>query len=598
MKRTMRGVRRTRRGVALVFAVLTVFGAAAIASVMLTMAFSADKQSDVEVGRQRALYRAEGALQSAKKQLQDAVANWSGVPTAIVVNVDGVDVNVAVTPTGFHDVSTDGAGIQSIVDAYELTAQTSVDGYAGEVNHIVNLSATPIFQYAVFYNNDLEILPGPAMTLAGRIRTNGDMYLGCDNTLHLNSNHVWALGDIYRNRKNDPIVSSGSVYIREWVSNPFAVAVPAWHMMESKPQMSAAGITSTSGYDSNFTQGYDLNGNGSYTDLGDKLPFVDGSQVYWAGTDAATGESGTSVKTGQTGVTEAVVPEVGSVAAWEPATGGDYDLVAGNYVAVPPGTGDYTKGFFHASADLSIIAKKDGTWKAYNHAGTDISSSIPSGMVQVQQLYNKFQAGTSTTKNYVVNIDMAKLNTSGKFPTNGLLYAAMQGSGTGVNAHGVKLSNGATLAQKLTVVSEGPVYIQGDYNKNSPKGSAVMGDTVNLLSNAWNNSKTKGTLPAASATTYNVAMIAGNTNTTVGAYNGGLENLPKFHENWSTKNCTIEGSFVNLWQAQKATGAWGINGDYYTPPNRLWTYDTDFNNVANLPPFTPMVVEADDVVTW
>ncbi|MEZ5973916.1 MAG: hypothetical protein R3E96_03460 [Planctomycetota bacterium] len=38
--------------------------------------------------------------------------------------------------------------------------------------------------------------------------------------------------------------------------------------------------------------------------------------------------------------------------------------------------------------------------------------------------------------------------------------------------------------------------------------------------------------------------------------------------------------------------------DRYTAPQRNWAYDEDFNTVANLPPFTPMVVSSEQVVTW
>jgi hypothetical protein len=213
-------------------------------------------------------------------------------------------------------------------------------------------------------------------------------------------------------------------------------------------------------------------------------------------------------------------------------------------------------------------------------------------------MYDARQANGSSTKIKLLNINMGLLAATGKFPSNGLLYAANNGEGSGLNAAGVRLTNGSTLPSKLTVVSEDPVYIKGDYNTVAKKGAAVIGDAVNLLSNAWDGSKTKGSLPAASATTYNVAMVAGNLNTTVGGYNGGLENLPRFHEDWSGKTCSIAGSFVNTWYSAFATGAWNIGGDFYNPPARLWTYDTAYNSVANLPPFTPMAVAAHDVVSW
>jgi hypothetical protein len=170
--------------------------------------------------------------------------------------------------------------------------------------------------------------------------------------------------------------------------------------------------------------------------------------------------------------------------------------------------------------------------------------------------------------------------------------------GTGTDAKGVLLHNGSELAGPLTVVSEGPLYVQGDYNTVNKKGAAVIGDAVNLLSNSWTGSKSKGQLPTASNTTFNMAIVTGNHESFVGHYNGGLENLPRFHEKWSNKDCNIHGSFVNAWQSRYATGHWAYGGDIYQAPRRNWFYDTFFNDVDNLPPFTPRVVTAVDVVSW
>jgi hypothetical protein len=148
------------------------------------------------------------------------------------------------------------------------------------------------------------------------------------------------------------------------------------------------------------------------------------------------------------------------------------------------------------------------------------------------------------------------------------------------------------------VASEGAVYVQGDFNTVDKKGAAVIADAVNLLSNAWDGSKTKGTLPKALETTYNLAFISGNQDTEVGVYNGGFENLPRFHEDWSDVPCNVAGSFVNAWLSQHATGAWVYGDDRYTAPKRNWSYDTSFNQVDNLPPYKPLVVTGDDVVTW
>jgi hypothetical protein len=199
----------------------------------------------------------------------------------------------------------------------------------------------------------------------------------------------------------------------------------------------------------------------------------------------------------------------------------------------------------------------------------------------------------------VVEVDMELLNTSSYFPDNGLLYTSHYGLGTGTNASGVQIKNASELGDNLTIVSESSLYLQGSYNTTNKKSAAVIADAVNLLSNAWDGSKSSGSgLPAASATVFNVAVVTGNQETVGSSYSGGLENLPRFHENWGSKACVINGSFVNFWNSVYATGPWQYGGNKYQAPQRVWAYDQLFNNVANLPPFTPMAVRARDVVFW
>ena len=122
-------------------------------------------------------------------------------------------------------------------------------------------------------------------------------------------------------------------------------------------------------------------------------------------------------------------------------------------------------------------------------------------------------------------------------PANGLLYAGHadmdhtpvggEKTSTGAKAKGVCLTNGEVLPGDLTVVTEGSLYIEGDYNKYDHAGntlfdtdgdvvgspvasnvSAVIADAVNLLSNAWTNTKPERH-PVASETTFNVSVHTG-----------------------------------------------------------------------------------------
>ena len=94
----------------------------------------------------------------------------------------------------------------------------------------------------------------------------------------------------------------------------------------------------------------------------------------------------------------------------------------------------------------------------------------------------------------------------------------------------------------------------------------------------------------------NAALIAGVDVTSPGHYNGGLENYPRFHEDWSPpggqRALNYRGSFVSLGTPQYANGEWcGTGGgcNIYDPPARNWDYDASFNNVDFLPPLTPRV---------
>jgi hypothetical protein len=435
------------------------------------------------------------------------------------------------------------------------------------------------------------------MRLGGRVHTNGNMYLGSGATLTIDTNYVRAVGDIYRRRKENSD-SNGTVEIRKWVANPFDPSQPSeFFRMNSRSQMGS--VVTPSGYDSAFINGFDNNGDGDFWDTGDWLPFGPGALEYWGPPSGYSG-TGHTVMTGEHGIMEAMTPGSGSIAMYEAMEGGSYslDTMTGEYEYVGPGLGSHDRGYYHENAGLSIIVAEDGlSFTAYDPNGNDVTSSV-SGAVTLISVPDMRQSSSQPTRVRTVQIDVALLNASGQFPVNGLLYAAHYGTGTGVQAKGLMLKNGSELYAPLTAVCEGSIYVQGDYNTTNKKGAAVIGDAVSLLSNSWTGNKQPGQLPGATATTFNCAMVTGNYATSSSNYNGGLENLPRFHENWNNVPCNIRGSFVNMYESQYATGSWVYGGDRYTAPVRNWTYDPAFNNVANLPPFTPMAVSVVSVVSW
>ena len=233
-------------------------------------------------------------------------------------------------------------------------------------------------------------------------------------------------------------------------------------------------------------------------------------------------------------------------------------------------------------ADLRIL---DGV--AYAKNGNTIT--LQAGIVSSATFYDY-------RENKAINlrqIDVGNLVSSGKAPANGVLYISETQNET--NSKAVRLTNGATLPTGgLTIASNNPIYLKGNYNSVNKKGAAIMGDAVTFLSINWNdanavNASSPFSNRVASDTTVNAAVVTGNTTTAVGSYNGGLENLPRFLEDWSGRTFTYKGSLIDLWQSQQGTGAWQYGSPRYTAPNRVWSYDTDFNDPANLPPGSPRV---------
>ena len=122
------------RGVALLYAVFGAFVAATMMAVMLTMAGVTNTTSKVKLGSVQAQYLAEGAVEAAKKQLVEAIANWDVPPATGVVTVGTTDVSFRIANTGGTVVSTDPSGIQTLVTPYEIEAQAQVDGYQARSN--------------------------------------------------------------------------------------------------------------------------------------------------------------------------------------------------------------------------------------------------------------------------------------------------------------------------------------------------------------------------------------------------------------------------------------------------------------------------------
>jgi hypothetical protein len=165
----------------------------------------------------------------------------------------------------------------------------------------------------------------------------------------------------------------------------------------------------------------------------------------------------------------------------------------------------------------------------------------------------------------------------------------------------------------LTIASENPVYIQGDYNappdgswSGSSVAAAVAADAITLLSDNWNDVNSffwpyainNGNANDRNAvqTAYRTALIAGKGIPFINpageaadfGTDGGVHNFLKYLEYWGGVNAYYEGSLVSFYYNRQAVGTYKNWGAVYSPPNRNYFFDQNFTlGPQYLPPRTP-----------
>ena len=170
----------------------------------------------------RAFYAAESGLDIAAAGLVEEF-ELNGMPPATMpegsdeINGCTVKYEAKKTASGERKVLSNGnlAGLYGAIDSYAAIS-VGTDNLARssvELAQTFEAALVPIFQFAVFYNDDLEFSPGADMTLIGRIHSNGDMYLQSKTTLKMDS-YVSANGNIFHGRKSAGVVSEGDVQIK------------------------------------------------------------------------------------------------------------------------------------------------------------------------------------------------------------------------------------------------------------------------------------------------------------------------------------------------------------------------------------------------
>jgi hypothetical protein len=510
--------------VLLIMAILSLIGIAANRNAVTDTAISSNHVSSL-----RSFYAAEAGVEYGFNRLRYLLPSTPSISAPTIAGYTFDTFSVAPQGASVRSVLTGTfEGLTAFVRTYKITsrARENTSNAASTVAALVEDQLIPVFQFGIFYQNDLEMLPGANMTFTGgRIHTNSDLYLNPDGSATLSiDSKVTSANNIYHKRK-DRVDIQRPVQIKD-----------------------AASVYQSMNIDSDTANWASL------------------SQTKWGG----------RVKNKDHGVRGLNLPE----------PTGTLDIL---------GQGD---GSMYRKSGLRILNgvahDKDGNVVDLRYYDPNQHTIDPGGTTALN--VNPLATTTFYDQREQTNITAIEVNVA-KLKASPNAMAALNNPPPGEDPHvmyvssnnqSVRLVSGSVLPDGgLTIASDKPLYIKGDYNVAN-KPASVFGDAVTVLSNTWNDSNSALAISSrtASNTTVNAAVMTGNRNTAGSQYSGGVENLVRFLENWTGKNFTYAGSLVCLWESQYARGNWVYGAPVYTAPNRNWSYGIDMNN---LPPGTPCV---------
>ena len=518
------------------------------------------------------------------------------------------------------------AGLNAIQYRYEVLSEAIAPQDTrpeAKLGMVFRSRLVPVFQFAAFYNKDLEISPGEDMTLNGRVHVNGDLYLnaGGNKTLGITGKVTVAQSKNATNQNN----RGGNLYRRRKDQNSCGGTVrvnDADDSTPTEPEIRCAGLipqTTLDNWNEQILTQLD-------TITAPKMEAFDIGSESWNDADLRIALD----------IRDSAAPRI-IVPNKQVNTSDRYDLNANasmttalNSCTSAPGTPrPYTLMPGWTGTTLNGVVEGSTSFRD-TREGRVGGTSVPAGgppsraitMLEID-LQGVLECMYQQRGILFSESPSAQRNINDTSQGGLVLFLTVVGlrSGDASSLYGVRVRNGEQLKaidplapaiKGLTIVSDQAAYIQGHYNRDDLTGqvwkpASFLVDTLNILSEKWKTTtdvKSGNILSNRTAddTIINTALLAGTTTTRnqegtsgqnggIGTYNGGLENYPRLHEDWSGgKKLTYKGSFVSLDTPRRSNSDWPGTGVIYNAPKRVWSYDERFNDPNNLPPLAPRFV--------
>ncbi len=502
----------------------------------------------------------------------------TGASNTVSITPQYLNSNVVVTTGELQGMS----AFQSLfrIQSYVHQANNSDSNLIGGTELDVTLNTVPLFEFGIYYNSLLEFTTAPTLVLTGPIHCNTNIYYGSAagpltfelpvTSTGIITDPPWG-GDTVSDFTN-AIIFNGSPAPGYSLSQP-AIYLPIGASNNAPtnmiqiiyPPMPGDNLTMTQQRYYNKAEMLIMVSNSTFTPFNNLvivklqaatngLSYLDTGPYWFTNINPATG------------LTNALWATNG-FDSWLSTTNSFYDFRQTQYMRT-----------------TQINVSNFNTWCTTNFA-----------------IYNRLH-GTNKF--------------SATTPLNIIYVADWRATNSTTNA-AVRLRGGGSTnfpPYGLTVATPNPLYVWGNYdtptnaNLNSTNvigtyPTSFISDALTILSGNWvdnYSSSSPASSRPASSTTVNGAILTGmvystgpgGTGTT--QFSGGLQNLPRLLENWSSGGAvlTLNTSFVNLFPSAVATApfVWPATGTVYGVPTiREFYFNQSYNSPAGLPPGTPFV---------
>ena len=449
----------------------------------------------------------------------------------------------------------------------------------GVAQEDVLLALVPLNTWAIFYNGLLEFTTCATMTVNGRVQANGtptspgNIYVGSGSTLTFNAG-VSCTGSL-----TSPADNGSSAYNSG-----------NWNVVFNGTPPYTTNVASV-------TVSINTNGNNGAHFIIDPPP---------------VGETPTSSVGVQRLYNEA---QMVLIVTNSPYANPTVQLTIQNSVnGAVPGNDPSPSVLYYTNATPGILTT--------NLPFLTVSNTSYDQRETATNLLTQIDVGRFSTWAATSSVVQGKLpSSSGLYPT--ILYAADRRTFNANSLPSVRLINAAQLPANngmgFSVATPNPLYVVGNYNVQTASSAAnasaattntaytvpaaLFSDALTILSSSWNDANANASYSTRTpvTTTVNAAIVTGtvpSTGTDYYTFSGGVHNLPRLLENWSTSlKLYLNTSILRLWDSTMATNQFRdpagfslANNPYYNPPSRQFSFDPNFLNPNKVPPGIPLAL--------